>query len=67
MSVCEIVSRNVRSQLTTSALAKTIGKAKLLITNPMVRKIANSKQGLDPDRLLFIDRLANNVGNMEKM
>lgn len=54
-------------ELTTSALAKTIGKAKLLITKPIVRKIDNSKQGLDPDKLLFIDRFANNVGNIEKM
>lgn len=54
-------------ELTTAALARTIGRPKLLITNPIVTNIDSSKHGVEPDNELTIERLANNVGQMDKI
>lgn len=52
--------------LTVPTRAKTMGNAKLLITNPIVMKIDSSKQGVVPDSEFSIVRLAINVGTTDK-
>lgn len=56
------VLRCAASILTISVLAKTIGKAKLLNRNPIVKKIDNSRHEFVPSDDCCIYRLAIIVG-----
>lgn len=52
--------------LTVPTRAKTMGNAKLLITNPIVIKMESSKHGVVPDSVFCIVLLASNVGTTDK-
>lgn len=52
-------------KLTASARVKTMGKAKLLIINPIVMNMDNSRHGLVPVNESCVKRRAAIVGNIE--